>query len=188
MKGEVSSYIIVIGIMVLAASMLTAAGVYLDSITLPLSSQQATNGSAEQISGELASMADQCWNQADQGQSAAALDCFEIRVDAQENVTESLIREQVGSAPSDRVRLTATIEEGQQTTLHVTYNPDDQVITIDQQSVCEPSSDTCEDSACQCGPDQYCAPGDPGADALGCVDEFTMNVPTNPCDSEWCSS
>lgn len=189
MKGEVSSYIIVIGILVLTASMLTAAGVYLDSINLPLQPSQASNGSAEQISGELAEMADQCWIQSDQGQSAATLDCFQVTIEASGNVTESQVHEKVGSVPADRVHLAETIRADQQTTIHVSYNPDEQVISIERYAVCEPASDTCDtEEACSCGPNAYCAPGDPEADDIGCVDEFTLELPTNPCESKWCSS
>lgn len=187
MKGEVSSYIIVIGILVLSASMLTAAGVYLDSINLPLQPAQAANGSAEQISGELAEMADQCWIQSDQGQTAAAIDCFEITVEASETVSQDQIREQIETMPSERVELTETITADRQTTLHISYNPDQQNIIIESFAVCEPGTDTCEDDACSCGQDQYCAPESADANDIGCVDEFELELPTNPCESEWCS-
>jgi hypothetical protein len=179
MKGEeeiTSSFIFIIGVLVLVGIMIIGFYSGLLNVGDQAPDKDEVEGDTEEIIGLLADRAERCWAQANRGRSSKRLDCFKIRVQANEDLSRDMVLPQLESVPDNHFQM-EDISADTQTTVKVSFLPTDTppTIAITRFVVCDPSAGhTCTLSRCGC--DTICQigydpeeVGTPQTDEYGCV-------------------
>lgn len=174
MKGEeeiTSSFIFIIGVLALVGIMIVGFYSGLLNIGDQAPDEDEVAGDTDQIIGLLADRAERCWAEANRGRSSERLDCFKVRVQANEDLSRDMILPQLESVPDDHFEM-EDISSGTQTTVKVSYIPSETRIEIRRFLVCDPDQGhTCTLSRCGC--DTICQLGyDPDEDGTDETDEY----------------
>lgn len=169
MKGEqqTESTIFLVGFIVIVGLFIGAAFAVFGDFSTPVDTTESGFQNPEQAAGQLADRADRCWTQADDGVSSRAIDCYEIRITPEETVDEDMVAARIDGFDTEQFSM-ESIEGGTQTTVKVSWDPNDAEIQISRFRVCNPDAGhDCTMPRCYC--ETECAPDDGASDPFGCL-------------------
>ncbi len=192
MKGEVSSTIFVIGILALVFITVSMAYVSLGQVNFPQDEEQTVTGYNLKVAGELAKLAESCWRQSGKGAKPEKKDCFSVKIRSNGSVHRSNISQMLKNMPEENFGFPGGPIPDGESRVQVTYHPVSENVNVSLISTCRPSSgDTCYSLECSCR--TACSPGfdpdgdgDPETNTKGCIQDYSFEPSTEPCDSLTC--
>lgn len=144
-EEQTTSMIFIVGFIALVAIFVSAAYIGLGDIQTPVEQVQTADGDRDEVAAQLAEMSDRCWEQGDEGMSSQVIDCYEIHVDVDEEVTEEHILRDAG-VDEDQFSLPEPIPAGADGTVKVRYEPGEVMVTLFDISVSDGNGDDTPDT------------------------------------------
>jgi len=128
---QVSQYIILVGVLVVVATMFWTASNYLGAVQLPESKQQELVGPASEVAEQTGRLIDRCWESADHGRSDEYIDCYIVNVSIQGSgeITEDDLPPHTETTPAERISLSAPMTDDT-SSIRITYQPSERSIII----------------------------------------------------------
>jgi len=110
--GEVSDAILIIGILIIVSITVSSAFIALDRVQLPKDVKQEVQGSNESVASKLSGLVDSCWQKSGKGQNEKVIDCFDVKVRSEGEITRDIVSKELSVIEPDRFRQDKTIPSG----------------------------------------------------------------------------